>query len=523
MTILSSDKRRHRKKKYSPAEYITLGVFLVFCLVALSTSIVILFVLPVIFGEDAYVSSIDSLNKSADFRIRISDGIKQPVVPEYSPHTVPLIVETPPLVLGDSISIIATDGNTVISETDCMEMYADHENYISATSLECHAVVPYNYASESSIELRALLEPVYGESLVTPPISITYDWKEYENEFWGFTIVLISFIIPGFVLVVLPLSAGMYYLASRHDHHIIYHGEYTLKSLLYPFKHVKNMSEWLQAFIASPFFWMVEIAGFIAFVTYLAITADAFKSAQALVAFLTSGGIAFFVPFLWVAVWWFADYKEREPLRIIVSLFLWGILASLMAIGLNTLIDSVLLAIGIGALSIAILIPIVEEILKGAGLVLFSLHHEYGDVTDGIVFGFTIGMGFAFVENWLYLLDNPMGADISSWLWLFFLRSVMFSAGHGVYTALTGGIIGYLKKRRHSQILYAFPAMIPAVFLHAVHNSAELMVELFGEIIGVAYCCIIMPLFDYGGLFFIALLMLAWLSLKKRKKASGGN
>jgi len=519
MTILSSDKRKYRRKysgvKYSTAEYIVFGGFFIFCLLALSTSIVTLFVLPMILGEDTYITSIDSLNKTGDFRLRIYDGIEEPVLSVQSPHSVPLIIETPPLVIGDRLIIIATDEERLVSETDCLERYGDHGNYIGSTSLECQAIVPYNYATENTVKFRALLEPVYGESLVTPTISIEYNWKEYENQFWKFIVVLISFLIPGFLLIIAPLAAGMYYLASKHDHHIIYHGEYTIRSLLYPFKNVKGVSKTLQAFLASPIFWMLEIIGFIIFAIYLAIAADAFRSTEAFTAFLISGGIAFFAPFLWVAAWWLADYREREPLRIIVSLFLWGILASLMAIGLNTFIDSIFLSIGIGAISIAILIPIVEEILKSAGLVLFSLHHEYSNVADGIVFGFTIGMGFSFIENWLYLIDNPMGADIGTWLWLFFFRSIMFSAGHGVYTALTGGIIGYLKNKGYSQILYALPAMIPAILLHAVHNSAEFILEVFGELVGAAYCCIIMPLFDYGGLFLIAIIMLIWLTLKK--------
>ena len=518
MTILSSDKRRKggRKRKYSLLEYVILAAFLAFCLLSLSISIVTLFVLPVVMGEDTYITSIDSLNKSNDFKIRIADGIDEPVLSEYSPHIVSLIVETPPLLIGDSLLIIASDEDKWISETDCLEDYLEGQNYIGATSIECYAIVPYNYVTENTVEFRALLEPVYGEPLVTPKIAAGYSWEEYEDEFWGFGIVLFLFILSGFVLVVLPLAAGMYYLASKHRHHITYHGEYTLKSLLYPFRNTKSMTKRLQAFLTSPIFWIVEIIGVIIFIVYLAITFEALKSTEAFIAFFLSGGIAFFTPFLWVAAWWFADFKEREPLRIIVSLFLWGALACLMAIGINTFVDSVFISWGIGVLATSLLIPVIEEILKGSGLVFFSLHHEYEDVTDGIVFGFTVGMGFSFIENWLYLLDNPMGADIGSWLLLFFLRSIMFSASHGVYTAITGGIIGFLKSRGYSAIIFALPAMIPAIFLHAVHNSTSLIETLFGEVAGIAYCCIIMPLFDYGGLFVVAIIMLIWLTLKKR-------
>jgi len=231
MTILSSDKKRYRRR-YSTAEYIVLGGFFIFCLLALSTSIVTLFVLPVILGEDTYIVSIDSLNKSSDFSMRIYDGIEEPVSAGQSPHTVQLIIETPPLVIGDSLKVIASDENRFISETDCLKRYADHGYYIGSTSLECYATVPYNYISESSVKFRAVLEPVYGEALVTKSISIRYDWKEYESQFWAFIIVLLSFIIPGFILIVLPLAGGMYYVASKHGKHIIYRGEYNLRSLL---------------------------------------------------------------------------------------------------------------------------------------------------------------------------------------------------------------------------------------------------------------------------------------------------
>jgi hypothetical protein len=90
----------------------------------------------------------------------------------------------------------------------------------------------------------------------------------------------------------------------------------------------------------------------------------------------------------------------------------------------------------------------------------------------------------------------------------------MFSAMHGVYTAFTGGIIGYMKSKSWPYILLSPLAMLPAMMLHAIHNSSELL-EAAGGDAGTAIWCIFAPLFDYGGLVVIALAMLIWTHFHK--------
>jgi RsiW-degrading membrane proteinase PrsW (M82 family) len=189
-----------------------------------------------------------------------------------------------------------------------------------------------------------------------------------------------------------------------------------------------------------------------------------------------------------------------------------------MTIGINSFVDSIFIAVGLGVVATALIIPIFEEVFKGTGLLIFSLHHEYDSVADGLVFGFTVGMGFAFIENWLYFIQNPMGADISAWVILFFMRSIMFSAMHGVYTSMTGGIIGFMRSRSMPAVLLFPIAVLPAIIFHAIHNSGELLMSIFGLGGLEAHCCIIMPLFDYGGLLLVALAMLAWTIMQRKKE-----
>jgi RsiW-degrading membrane proteinase PrsW (M82 family) len=261
--------------------------------------------------------------------------------------------------------------------------------------------------------------------------------------------------------------------------------------------------------MVSPYFWGLEMLGILIVMLYMGIAGEIWKSWTALAAFAMSGLIAFIVPFLWCFLWWYADYREREPLRVLVTLFLWGMLAALMAIGINTVMGLAFGLAGLGFFTSFFIAPPVEEFFKGSGLLIFANHHEFNSVEDGIVFGFTIGMGFAFIENWIYLLGNPMGADVWSWLALFLLRSVVFSANHGLYTAITGATIGYLIEKK-----FGFPALgllvgVPiAALFHAMHNSGEMIVALLGGAGALLYCCVLIPFFDYGGLLLLVVLFI---------------
>ncbi|MEM2909115.1 MAG: PrsW family intramembrane metalloprotease [Candidatus Bilamarchaeaceae archaeon] len=500
--------------KNSLADYIVAAFFLILCLGGVLVS---LFVILGISLEIWRPESTAFQDMTESIKISFINGSYSNVLPTDSPVLVPIRVETNDVAPGSRLILQASEHDRIIAITDCFEeVYWDKS--IRPTVFECNASIPYNYASESRVQLRAFLELPDGDTMTSNSLQLTYNWKDYEKKFWKFNLVLFVGALLGFLFLILPLAFAMYSLATKEKHHAIYKGEYTISGLLNPFKDVKKPSVFLQAIIASPIFWLAELSGIFIFALSMAVITDSFKSTEALVAFLVSGLVAFFTPFLWVAAWWFADYKKREPLRIIVSLFLWGAFASLMAFGLNSVFNSFFVAVGVGMITSVFFIPIFEEFFKGAGLVLFSFHHEYDSVADGLVFGFVVGMGFTFVENWVYLIQNPMGADMMVWLFLFILRSIIFSAVHGVYTSITGAIIGFMKVRAYPYAILSVVAMLPAMVFHAFHNSGELLIALFGESGAALYCCIIAPLFDYGGLLLIALVMLGWLTLHSRKR-----
>ena len=194
-----------------------------------------------------------------------------------------------------------------------------------------------------------------------------------------------------------------------------------------------------------------------------------------------------------------------------------GMLSALMAIGINSLGGLVLEIFGIGFLGAFLIAPIIEELYKGTGLALLAEHKEYNSIEDGMVFGFVIGMGFSFIEDWVYMLSSPMGSDFTGWFFLFIMRSIFFSANHGIYTAIVGGTIGwFIEKGFKAPALGILVGGPIAAFYHAVHNSGEFLSVLFGVGGLLAYCCILIPLFDYGG-FILVIAMFVWALFRKKR------
>ena len=123
--------------------------------------------------------------------------------------------------------------------------------------------------------------------------------------------------------------------------------------------------------------------------------------------------------------------------------------------------------------------PIVEETLKGLGVLFMSGHHEYNDTLTGLLFGFTCGVGFAFIENWFYFSSkvNPFDVGLVSWGALILYRSFFNTLAHGCFTAATSTAIGYLKSverlKRFAQLAF-IPGLFLAVAIHAIFNLSAL-------------------------------------------------
>ncbi len=239
--------------------------------------------------------------------------------------------------------------------------------------------------------------------------------------------------------------------------------------------------------------------------------------------FIISGVFALVFPAVFLIVIWLADVYEREPLRFVFSMLLWGLVASAIALVVNTSIFTpIRQAGGLAFLFLAIVIaPVVEELSKGLGIFAISKHSEMNGALDGIVYGFSIGLGFALTENWLYFSNySPasLGIELSAWVFLLFYRSIFSCLGHGWITATTGAVMGFFKERSgKSSLLFFLPAVAAAIILHGMANFSTLPDAIASAAAG-SEVIFFSPLADIGMTVVFGAIIFAY-SREARKKA----
>jgi len=155
------------------------------------------------------------------------------------------------------------------------------------------------------------------------------------------------------------------------------------------------------------------------------------------------------------------DKFEREPVYFVALILGWGAFAAFLSFLGNGLFD----AVGLGYPWLSA--PLVEESTKAVGVYFMAKSPEFNDSMDGMVYGFAAGTGFAWIENFFYIVYVYEGNLIAG-----LLRVFVFGLGHGLYTAFMGMRLGEAKvKRGHVKRSDIIPALIPAMLAHGWYNS----------------------------------------------------
>jgi len=207
------------------------------------------------------------------------------------------------------------------------------------------------------------------------------------------------------------------------------------------------------------------------------------------------------------------DLHEREPLRYVVPVFIWGFaVATTISLVFNTLAEitfqSLVSKQAASFLTAVFVAPVVEESTKGlALLIIFVIAYlasrgrrliEFAGVMDGIVYGSAVGFGFALAEDILYGVQ--FGAET------FLVRRILGGFAHAAFTSLTGigfGLIPFVNNRA----LRFFPpllGLLGAIFLHATFNF---LATTMGP---VAYLFMLIVVLLY------LVLIIVWLAFERR-------
>jgi RsiW-degrading membrane proteinase PrsW (M82 family) len=222
------------------------------------------------------------------------------------------------------------------------------------------------------------------------------------------------------------------------------------------------------------------------------------------------------------------DLYEIEPVSLALGAFAWGAFAatwlSLEAAGWDQVVAQVLGADAAARWGPAITAPLVEETLKGVGVVLIYLiaRDEVDDVMDGFVYGALCGLGFAVVEDVLYFMA-AFGGTPGGVLEGFYVRVISSGVyGHVLYTGLVGMAVGVVVTRREDTPLGRRLAMAAglcalAVGAHALWNSPLLDVMPDEPIEGAEW--LLVPLaFAVKGLPSLVLVVLALRLAHRRER-----
>jgi protease PrsW len=210
-------------------------------------------------------------------------------------------------------------------------------------------------------------------------------------------------------------------------------------------------------------FWQRRRPAFWLFVITLLITGLDFLAQQLQLIALVPGAwfttVFLLVPYAVpvVAIIYFLDLYEHEPISILAAAVLWGgIAATTLAIYTNTpLMELIFKVTGdptfTQSWSAALTAPFVEEGFKALGVILLIAiaRAELDDVLDGFVWGAMVGIGFLLVEDVLYFVRAFAQTGTYDTLFGMFMIRILGAGpySHFLYTGLVGMGIAYYTTR----------------------------------------------------------------------------
>jgi len=177
------------------------------------------------------------------------------------------------------------------------------------------------------------------------------------------------------------------------------------------------------------------------------------------------------------------SYKLVRP-QWVVRLIAAGALAAAASLYLNgAILDHT--EIDKGWL-VRIIAPAIEELLKGAVIIVLLVRHRIGFLVDAAIFGFAVGAGFALVENPGYFLILE---DRSLALWV--VRGFGTAVMHGGVTAIFAMISKTLADRHGGVRAWVFlPGFLVAWTLHSIFNNF-----FFSPYLSTALILAVLPVF----------------------------
>ena len=191
---------------------------------------------------------------------------------------------------------------------------------------------------------------------------------------------------------------------------------------------------------------------------------------------IIASAIAALIPMItYLFLIWKFDRYDREPIGLVLASYFWGSVGAIILAFIGSLIFSSFLSFFVSDkaeleyLGTVMTAPVVEETVKGLFLLLLVKNRKFDNMTDGIVYGGAIGLGFGMTENFLYFVSY--GSSLSNWIAIVIVRSLFSAVMHCVSTATFGAFLGYAKFKGTSyKLTLPLTGLILAILIHFVWN-----------------------------------------------------
>jgi RsiW-degrading membrane proteinase PrsW (M82 family) len=163
---------------------------------------------------------------------------------------------------------------------------------------------------------------------------------------------------------------------------------------------------------------------------------------------------------------YFRDKYEREP----IGLLLWALFCGALSVIPILFIESFLMGfsglfsgLGKAAWDAFAVAAFSEEIFKFIALyLLIWKSREFNDKLDGIVYAVFISLGFAAVENVMYVMGNGFGTGI--------MRAITAVPAHAIFGVTMGFYFGMAKFYDKKRYELKLKALIYPILLHGIYD-----------------------------------------------------
>jgi len=175
-------------------------------------------------------------------------------------------------------------------------------------------------------------------------------------------------------------------------------------------------------------------------------------------------------------LWYFErqDRGHKEPRKLKLNIFLWGVLAALMASFIENGVEAFYPSIGISMqnnfwiyifFTSFLTAALVEESMK---LWVVKTHAynrpPFNEVMDGITYTIIASLGFASIENIFYVLEGGVSVAI--------IRALLAVPAHAFFSGVMGYFIGVAKvaktEKLANRLLYR--GLVIAIIYHGLYN-----------------------------------------------------